>query len=76
MAAAAPLADERLQQLLHLRIKGVLPMVNGKGSEDNGNKSNEERKGVKGGKGEGDKGDDGNFPKGRGRQWTQQSTRY
>ncbi len=76
MAAAAPLADERLQWLLHLRTRGVLLMVNGKGREDNGNKNNEESKGVEGDKGEGDEGDDGNFPEGGGRRWTQQSTRY
>ncbi len=76
MAAAAPLADERLQRLLRLLTRGVLPMDNGEGSEDDGNKGNKESKGVKGDKGEGDKGDDGNFPKGGGRQWTQQSTRY
>jgi hypothetical protein len=51
-------------------------MVNGKGSEDNGNKSDKESKGVKGDEGEGDEGDDGNFPEGGGIQWTQQSTRY
>jgi hypothetical protein len=76
VAAAAPLVDERLQWLLHLRMRGVLPMVKGEGSEDYGNKSNEESKGVEGDEGEGDKGDDGNFPKGGGRQWTQQSPRY
>jgi hypothetical protein len=57
-------------------MKGVLPMGNGKGSEDNGNNGNKESKGVEGDEGEGDEGDDGNFPKGGGRQWTQQSTRY
>ena len=76
MAAAAPLAEERLQWLLRLRTRGVLPMGNGKGSEDDGNKGNEESKGVKGDEGEDDKGDDGNFPKGGERRWTQQSTRY
>ncbi len=76
MAAAALLADERLQRLLHLRARGVLPMVNGKGSEDDGNESNKESEGVEGDEGEGDKGDDGNFPEGGGRRWTQQSTRY
>ncbi len=76
MAAAAPLADKRLQRLLRLRMRGVLPMSNGKGSEDNGNEGDKESKGVKGDEGEGDKGDDGNFPKGGGRQWTQQSTSY
>ncbi len=76
MAAAAPLVDERLQRLLHLRTSGVLPMVNGKGSEDDGNESDKESEGVKSDKGEGDEGDDGNFPKGGGRRWTQQSTRY
>ncbi len=76
MAAVAPLADKTLQRLLHLRTRGVLPMVNGKGSEDDGNKSDKESEGVEGDKGEGDKGDDGNFPKGGVRRWTQQSTRY
>jgi hypothetical protein len=76
VAAAAPLADERLQRLLCLRTRGVLTMGNGKGSEDDGNKGNKESKGVKGDKGEGDEGDDGNFAKGGGRRWTQQSTRY
>jgi hypothetical protein len=51
-------------------------MCNGKGSEDDGNEGNKESKGVKGDKVEGGKGDDGNFPKGGGRGWTQQSTRY
>jgi hypothetical protein len=51
-------------------------MGNGKGSEDDSNKGKEESEGVKGDKGEGDEGDDGNFPKGGGRQWTQQSTGY
>ncbi len=76
MTAAALLADERLQWLLHLRMRGVLPMVNSEGSEDDGNESNEESKGVEGDKGEGDKGDDGNFPEGGERRWAQQSTRY
>ncbi len=76
MAAAAPLADERLQQLLRLRRRGVLPMGNGKGSEDNGNKGDAESEGVEGDEGEGDKRDDGNFPKGGGRGWTQQLSRY
>ncbi len=76
MAAAAPLADERLQRLLRLRTRGVLLMVNGEGREDDGNKNDEESKGVEGDKGEGDEGDDGNFPEGGGRQLTQQSTRY
>jgi hypothetical protein len=76
VAAAAPLADERLQWLLHLWTRGVLPMVNGKGSEDDGNKSEKESKGVEGDEGKGDEGDDGNFPEGGGRRWTQQSTRY
>jgi hypothetical protein len=67
VAAAAPLADERLQRLLRLWRRGVLPMGNGKGSEDNGNEGNKESKGVEGDKGEGDKGDDGNFPEGGGR---------
>ncbi len=76
VAAAAPLADKRLQRLLHLRMRGMLPMGNGKGSEDDGNKGDKESKRVKGDEGEGDEGDDGNFPKGGGRRWTQQSTRY
>ncbi len=76
MAAAAPLADKRLQRLLSLRTRGVLPMGNSKVSEDNGNEGNKESKGVKGDKGEGDEGDYGNFPEGGGRRWTQQSTRY
>ncbi len=76
MAAAAPLAEERLQRLLHLQTRGVLPMGNGEGSEEDGNEGNKEIKGVKGDEGEGGKGDDGNFPKGGGRQWTKQSTRY
>ena len=45
-------------------------------SEHDGNKGNEESEGVKDNEGEGNKGDNGNFPKGGGRQWTQQSTRY
>jgi hypothetical protein len=48
VAAAALLADERLQRLLRLWMRGMLPMANGKGSEDDGNKSNKESKGVKG----------------------------
>jgi hypothetical protein len=52
-------------------MRGVLPMGN-----NDGNEGDKESKGVKGDEGEGDKSDDGNFPKGRGRQWTQQSTRY
>jgi hypothetical protein len=76
VAAAAPLADERLQRLLCLQTRGVLPMVNGKGSEDDSNESNKESKRVEGDGGEGDEGDDGNFPEGGGRRWTQQSTRY
>ncbi len=67
MAAAAPLADKRLQQLLHLRTRGMLPMGNGEGSEEDGNKGNKESKGVEGDKGEGDEGDDGKFPEGGGR---------
>ncbi len=63
MAAAAPLVDERQQRLLRLRSRGVLPMGNGEGSRDDGNKGNEESEGVEGDKGEGDEGDDGNFPK-------------
>ncbi len=58
------LSDERLQWLLRLWMRGVLPMGNGEGSEDNGNKGDKESKGVEGDKGEGDEGDDGNFPKG------------
>jgi hypothetical protein len=76
VAAAAPLADERQQRLLRLRTRGMLPMGNGKGSEDDGNKGDGESKGVEGDEGEGDEGDDGNFPEGGGRRWTQQSTRY
>ena len=76
MAAAAPLADERLQRLLRLRTRGVLPMGNGEGSEDDGNEGEEKSNGVEGDTGEGDKGDDGNVPKGGGRRWTHQSTRY
>jgi hypothetical protein len=49
---------------------------NGEGSEHDGNEGNKESEGVEGNKGEGNKGDNGNFPKGGGRQWTQQSTRY
>ncbi len=64
MAAAAPLADERLQRLLCLRTRGVLPMGNGEGSEDDGNKGDKDSEGVEGDKGEGDKGDDGNFSEG------------
>ncbi len=67
MAAAALLADERLQRLLHLRTRGMLPMGNGECSEDDGNKGDKESKGVEGDEGEGDEGDDGNFPKGGGR---------
>ncbi len=67
MAAAAPLAEERLQQLLHLWTRGVLPMGNGESSEDNGKEGNKESKGVEGDEGEGDEGDDGNFPEGGGR---------
>ena len=76
MAAVAPLADERLQRLLRLRTRGVLPMGNGEGSEHDGNEGNKESEGVKGDEGEGDEGDDENFPKGGGRRWTKQSTRY
>jgi hypothetical protein len=76
VVAAALLVNERLQRFLHLRTRGVLPMVNSKGSEDNGNESGEESEGVKGDEGEGDEGYDGNFPEGGGRRWTQQSTRY
>ncbi len=50
--------------------------VNGEGIEDDGNEGDEESEGVEGDEGEGDEGDDGNFPKGGGRQWTQQSNRY
>jgi hypothetical protein len=67
VAAAAPLADGRMQRLLRLRMRGMLPMGNGEGSEDDGNEGNKESKGVKGDKGEGDEGDDGNFPEGGGR---------
>ncbi len=76
MAAAAPLADERLQRLLRLQTIGVLPMGNDKGSEDDGNEGNKESEGVEGDEGEGNEGDDGNFPEGGGSRWTQQSTRY
>jgi hypothetical protein len=76
VAAVALLADKRLQRLLHLRTRGMLPMVNGKGSEDDGNMSDKESKEVEGDVGESDKCDDGNFPEGGGRRWTQQSTRY
>jgi hypothetical protein len=76
VAAAAPLADKRLQWLLNLRMRGVLPIGNGKGSEDDGNEGDKETEGVDEDEGEGDKGDDGNFPLGGGRRWTQQSTRY
>ena len=75
MAAAAPLVDERLQRLLRLRTRGVLPMGNGEGSEDNGKEGDKESEGVEGDEGEGDKGDDGNFPEGGGKRWTQQSMR-
>ncbi len=75
----ALLADERLQQLLRLRTRGVLLMdwhlrwtggTGGRqrrGSEEDGNKGDEQIEGVKGNKGEGNKGDDGNFPEGGGR---------
>ncbi len=76
MAAAAPLADERLQRLLRLRTRGMLPLGNSEGSEDDGNEGDKESKGVEGDEVEGDEGDDGNFPEGGGRRWTQQSTRY
>jgi hypothetical protein len=89
VAAAALLADERLQRLLRLRTKGVVPMdghsrwTGGTGrwqqhkdSEDNGNEGNEESEGVEEDEGEGNEGDDGNFPEGGRRRWTQQSTRY
>ncbi len=76
MAAAAPLADKRLQRLLRLRTRGMLPMGNGEGSEDDGNEGDKESEGVEGDEGEGDEGDDGNFPEEGGRRWTQQSTRY
>ncbi len=49
---------------------------NDKGSEHDGNEGNKESKGVENNKGECDEGDNGNFPKGGGRQWTQESTRY
>ncbi len=61
---------------LRLRTRGVLPMGNREGSEDDGNEGNKESKGVEGDEGEGDKGNDGNFPERGGRRWTQQSTRY
>ncbi len=68
MAARAPLADERLQRRLRLQTRGVLPMGNGKGSEDDGNEGNKESEGVEGDEGEGDEGDDGDFPEGGGRR--------
>ncbi len=67
VAAVALLADERLQRLLRLRTRGMLPMGNGEGSEDNGNKVDKESEGVEDDEGEGDEGDDGNFPGGEGR---------
>ncbi len=54
MAAVAPPADERLQRLLRLWTRDVLPMGNSKGSEDNDNEGEKESKGVKGDEGEGD----------------------
>jgi hypothetical protein len=48
-------------------MRGVLPMGNGKGSEDNGNKGDKESEGVEGDEGEGGKGDDGTFPEEGGR---------
>ncbi len=74
MAAAAPLTDKRLQRLLHLQTRGMLPMVNGEGSEDGGNESNKESKGVEGDEGEGDEGDDRNFPEGGGSRWSMDTT--
>ncbi len=68
MTAAAPLADKRLQRLLRLRTRGVLPMGNGKGSEDDGNEGDEESERVEGDEGEGDEGDDGNLPEVGGRR--------
>jgi hypothetical protein len=47
VAAAAPLVDERLQWLLRLRMRGVLPMGNSKGSEDDGNEGDNESKGLR-----------------------------
>jgi hypothetical protein len=77
VVTAALLVDERLPWLLHQRLRGMLSMDNGKGSEDNSSKGEEESKGFEGGKGKGDKGDDRNFPKGGGgRRWTQQLTKY
>ncbi len=79
MAAAAPLADERLQWLLRLRMRACCQWTgirgrqeapadsNGEGSEHNGNEGDEESKGVEGDEGEGEKGDNGNFPEGGGR---------
>ncbi len=46
---------------------------NGKGSDDDDNKVNKESEGNNC---EGNKGNGVNYPKGGGRQWTQQSTRY
>ncbi len=46
---------------------------NGKGSEDDNNKGNKE---TEGDDGEGNEGNDVNFPKGGGRRWTQQSTKF
>jgi hypothetical protein len=46
---------------------------NGEGSEDDDNKGDKESEGDDG---EGDKSVDGNIPKGGGRRWTQQSTKY
>jgi hypothetical protein len=46
---------------------------NGKGSEHDDNKGDEESEGNYG---KGDKGNDVNFPEGVRRQWTQQSTKY
>ncbi len=71
MAAATPLADERLQRLLPLWMRGgcwrtgncsgqeAPANSNGKGSEDNNNKGDKESEGNDG---KGDKGDDRNFP--------------
>jgi hypothetical protein len=49
---------------------------NGEGSEHDGNKEDEESKGVEGNEGEGNEGDNGNLAKGGGRRLTQQSTKY
>jgi hypothetical protein len=64
------------QQRLHWQTRGCSGSCVGDGSEHNGNEGDEESEGVEGDEGEGNEGDNGNFPKGGGRRWTQQSTRY